>query len=231
MIKSKDNEKIKYLKKLKMKKYRDERGEFLVFGEHLISEAKVHGEILEIYTTNNAKEGILISKEIMKDLSDVVSLHERVALVKKVNNKFISNHILILEDIQDPLNLGALLRSALAFGFKQVYVSLSSADVYNDKAIRASQGALFQLDVKRDDIVSVIKELKEQGYLIAATTLNGKSGFSAKKLALVLGNEGSGVSGEVLNLSDLEVTIKTSDVDSLNVLVAGSILMYEVAKK
>lgn len=231
MINSKDNTQIKYLKKLKMKKYRDKYGEFLVFGEHLISEAKAYGEVINIYTTNNALEGILISKDIMKELSDHVSLTERLALVKKVDKSIDSNKVLVLEDLQDPANVGSLLRSALAFGFKKVFLSNVSADVYNDKVLRASQGAFFQLDIERVDIKESLKKLKSEGYNIVATTLGGSNKIKeSEKLALVLGNEGSGISLDIIKLSDQVVTIKTSDVESLNVLVAGSILMYEVSK-
>lgn len=214
-----------------MKKYRDSTNEYLVFGEHLISEALKHAKIIDLYTSNPNKEGILISEDLMKSLNETVTSFDQLALIEKTNKKISSNKILVLEDVQDPSNVGALLRSALAFGFKKVIVSNKTADVYNDKAIRASQGALFALEIIRTDVYEALVNLKKQGYTIAATDLNGNDTLKdIKKIALVLGNEGSGISDKVLKISDLKLTIKTETVESLNVLVAGSILMYEGSK-
>lgn len=231
MIKSKDSKTIKHLKKLKMKKYRDLHNEFIVFGDHLISEALKHNVIIDIYTSNIDKEGILISEQLMKDLNDTVTPFDQLALVKKNNITKSSNKVLVLEDVQDPSNVGALLRSALAFGFNKVIVSNKSADIYNDKTIRSSQGAIFSLDIERTDVIGALKDLKTKGYKVITTMLNGSNEFpKASKIALVMGNEGSGISNEVELLSDYKLTIKTEGVESLNVLVAGSILMYEGSK-
>lgn len=214
-----------------MKKYRDLYKEFLVFGDHLISEALKHGEVISLYTSNPDKEGILISDQLMKELNETVTHFDQLALVKKTNNNLSSNKILVLEDLQDPNNVGALLRSALAFGFNKVIVSLKSADIYNDKTIRSSQGALFSLDIERSDIISSLKALKAEGYKIITTVLNGEETFPKEsKIALVMGNEGSGITDATRSLSDYQLTIKTQGVESLNVLVAGSILMYEGSK-
>ena len=190
MIESKNNEKIKYLKKLTQKKYRDENNEFLIFGEHLIEEAEKHGEIVSIYTTNNAKRGLLISQAIMNDLSFTKTPYERVAIAKKVNKTFDSNKVLVLEDIQDPSNVGALLRSAAAFGFKKVYISNKTADIYNERVIRASQGSIFHLEIIRTNIYQAIKKLKEDGYSVIVADINQESEDTYNnKIVLVLGNE------------------------------------------
>lgn len=231
MIKSKDSKQIKHLKKLKMKKYRDLHEEFIVFGDHLITEAIKSNSVAELYTSNPNKEGILISEQLMKELNETVTAFDQLALVKKTRKTIESDKILVLEDVQDPDNVGALLRSALAFGFNKVILSNKSADIYNDKTIRSSQGALFHLDIERTDVISALKDLKNKDYKVITTMLNGSSEFpKANKIALVMGNEGSGISSEVELLSDFKLTIKTSGVESLNVLVAGSILMYEGSK-
>ena len=231
MIKSKDSKQIKHLKKLKMKKYRDLHEEFIVFGDHLITEAIKSNSVTELSTSNPNKEGILISEQLMKELNETVTAFDQLALVKKTRKTIESDKILVLEDVQDPDNVGALLRSALAFGFNKVILSNKSADIYNDKTIRSSQGALFHLDIERTDVISALKDLKNKDYKVITTMLNGSSEFpKANKIALVMGNEGSGISSEVELLSDFKLTIKTSGVESLNVLVAGSILMYEGSK-
>lgn len=228
MIESKDNPQIKYLKKLQMKKYRDEHNEFLIFGEHLIEEAEKHGEIVNLYTTNHEKKGLLISESLMKELKFTKTAFDRLAVVKKIDKKVNSNKVLILEDVQDPSNVGALLRSAAAFGFKKVYISNKTADIYNERCIRATQGSIFHLSVERTNIYQQINKLKEIGYSVIVADVNEENeiGFT-NKLAIVLGNEGSGVTDEVKELADALVTIKTETVESLNVSVAGSILMYE----
>lgn len=228
MIESKDNQQIKYIKKLQTKKYRDEYNEFLIFGEHLIEEAEKHGEIVKIYTTNHEKKGLLISKNLMKELNFTKTAFDRLAIVKKVNKEINSNKVLILEDIQDPTNVGALLRSAAAFGFKKVIISDKTADIYNERCIRASQGSIFHLSVLRTNIYKEIEKLKANGYSIIVADLNEENEINyTNKLAIVLGNEGSGVTDQVRELADALVTIKTETVESLNVSVAGSILMYE----
>src|SRR5690554_1806107 len=105
----------------------------------------------------------------MNTLSQTKTAYERLAIVEKVNKNINSNKVLILEDIQDPSNVGALLRSASGFGFKKVILSKKCADIYNDKAIRASQGAIFHLDIKRyENIYDEIKALKDAGYMMLA---------------------------------------------------------------
>lgn len=229
MIESKQNDQMKHIKKLSQKKYRDEHNEFVVFGEHLIEEAEKHGNVKIIYTTNNAKKGILITKDLMNTLSQTKTAYERLAIVEKVNKNINSNKVLILEDIQDPSNVGALLRSASGFGFKKVILSEKCADIYNDKAIRASQGAIFHLDIKRyENIYDEIKALKDAGYMMLAADTEGNATQNYGNLvALILGNEGSGISDEAKLLADSTVSIKTETIESLNVAIAGSILMYE----
>lgn len=232
MITSRQNETIKKHLKLKQKKYRDKESQFLVYGDHLIEMAQARGDVELIITSNEEKEGLLVSEEIMDEFSQTETTFDSVAVCNKTNHPIKSNKILILDDIQNPDNAGALLRSASAFGFKHVIFSLKSADFYNDKTIRASQGAIFDVYHERVNLSSKIKELKKEGYLIVGATAHGKTFVSNKseKVALVLGNEGAGISPEIEKLLDEQTTIKTESVESLNVSVAGSILMYEWSK-
>lgn len=232
MITSRQNETIKKYLKLKQKKYRDQTSQFLVYGDHLIEMAQKRGSVELIITSNPDKEGLLVSKPIMDEFSQTETTFDTLAVCNKTNNLIKSNKILVLDDVQNPDNVGALIRSASAFGFKHLIFSLKSADFYNEKTIRASQGAIFDVYHERVDLANRIKELKEDGYLIVGTTAHGDT-FNknkSKKIALILSNEGAGISSEVLALLDLETTIKTESVESLNVSVAGSILMYEWSK-
>lgn len=231
MIQSKENEQIKYLNKLKLKKYRDLENKFLVFGDHLILEAKNTNSIVDIYTSNPNKGGTLVSKEIMKELNFTLTPYDILAVCHKVDLDINSNKVLVLEDVQDPDNVGVLLRSALAFGFDKVLLSNKSADVYNDKTIRASKGAFFYLDIKRVVLLEEVIKYKNDGYHVYITDVDGSSDLLlSNKALLVLGNEGQGISDEMAAISNSSLSIKTNTVESLNVNVAGSILMYEWSK-
>lgn len=232
MITSKDNVKIKYVNKLKQKKFRDKESKFLIFGEHLIEEAQNTNQDLEVYTTNPEKDGILISEPLMKQISFLDNPKDIFAVVNKLDNRPYSKRILMLDDVQDPTNVGALIRSAVGFGFETIIASNKSADFYNEKVISASQGAIFHANLVRSDLVKEIEKLKKNNYqIIGSFPLGGKdlNKFNAKeKFVLILGNEGSGIKKEVESMLDEKVKIETTKIESLNVSVAGAILMYKL---
>lgn len=223
MITSKQNQKFKYWMRLKQKKYRDEYKRFLIYGEHQIEKAKELNLIDEII-----REDIDISKDLMKDLQQTETSFSVIAVSEfpKLNVK--TNKVLILDDVQDPKNVGALIRSAAAFGFLEVYASFKTADYYNEKTIRAAKGSLFDVALKRGNITDYIKTLKLDGYKIYGADAHEKNSVSVdhEKIALVLGNEGRGLNDKTKALCNSFVNIKTENVESLNVSIAGSILMY-----
>jgi TrmH family RNA methyltransferase len=126
--------------------------------------------------------------------------------------------------------MGTIIRTALSFGFDAVAISEGSADVFNDKTLRASQGAVFHLPIVRSDLKDIIKELHEHDVVIVASTLDDAKPLSSieplEKVAVILGNEGQGVSHRVLSLADEKVKIEMSGFDSLNVAVAAGIFCY-----
>lgn len=225
---SKQNKQFKLWKKLMTKKYRDLYDMFLVYGSHLIDKAKEKEALIEVITSNEALEGTCVSLSLMEELQQTETFIDQIGICKKTNEPVISNRVLVLDDVQDPDNVGALIRSAAAFGFKHVIVSQKSADIYNEKVIRASKGAIFDCYIERTHLVSKLSELKNQGFQVVGADAH-ESGQPQKnqKLVLILGNEGHGLTTEVKNLCDDFVTIKTNQVESLNVSVAGGILMHE----
>ena len=227
-ITSKHNNTFKLWIKLKQKKYRDLNGLFLVYGPHLIKQAKQHGVVSEILTSNPDMEGILLSKDLMDELQQTETAFDQIAVCKKSNPKIESKKILVLDDVQDPDNVGALIRSASAFGFAHIIVSLKTADIYNEKVIRASKGALFDVYIERRPLLEALLELKNKGYqLIYADAHDTGLPKKEVKTVLVMGNEGHGIKPEIKHLCDDAVCISTINVESLNVSVAGGILMYE----
>ena len=232
VITSVNNEKVKYWNSLKLKKNRDRDKCFLIEGDHLIKEAKEKGLVINTISINDNNADFLVTKEIMKKISDQKSISDNAAIVKYIPEQKISGNVLILDDIQDPGNLGTLIRSSIDFGFDNIILSDESVDLYNPKVIRATEGMIFNINVIRTNIIEYIPKLKEMGYkILVSDVVSGKDikDEICNNIALVLGNEGKGVHKNIKELCDELVNIKMDkDCESLNVGVAGSILMHEV---
>jgi len=238
-IESLTNTKVKNWVKLHKKKGREEFQKFIVEEEHLIIEALKHNAVDTIvYLDENPFDFdncIQVNQAVMKKVSTNVSLVRYIAICNirdlKIDN---NNRLLILDDVQDPGNLGTIIRSAKSFGFDGIYISEKCVDVYNDKCIRSSQGAFFDYPIIRCDITNLLDKLKNQDVLIIGTSLQTTipltSLESADKMAFIMGNEGNGVSKEVLSKCDKIVKIEMKNFESLNVGVATSIIMYEFRK-
>ncbi len=226
MITSVDNKTIKELAKLQQKKYRDETNSYMIEGAHLITEALKNGVVKTIYTTlQNAEfpDAQLLSPHVMKKITDTKHTPPYAAHVKKQTTATVTERVLCLENIQDPGNLGTLLRSALAFGFTTVIFD-QCVDLYNPKVLRSAQGAHFHLHCH---FMSISEFHQAHPHRLIATSLTGKP-FVPMPLpyALLLGNEGQGLTPQTLALADANITIPIETIDSLNVAVAGSIIMY-----
>lgn len=224
-------EKIKEINKLYQAKYRNLEQKFIVEGLHLVNEAKAKNLLLETYTIDQNIEGILITENEMKKICKTDTVCKALGICKLINKHSLSNKILLLDAVQDPGNLGALMRSAYAFGFETIVLGDGCVDIYNDKVIRTSQGAIFKLNFIKENLVTFINEHKE--YKIYGT--NVKRGIDLKevekveKLGIVLGNEGNGISDKVDSVIEKNIYIKLNNTESLNVNVAGSIIMYELS--
>ena len=230
MITSLDNPKIKLLMKLKMPKYRKKMGMFLVFGNHLVIEAKNKNLLIEAYSIYEKEGYIQISESIMKKIIDNDTLISEIALCKLEEKNELTNKILILDGIQDPGNLGTLLRTAHAFNFNTIVLGEGTVDLYNDKVIRASQGAIFKLNFKRENLINFIPSLNNY-HIYGTDVLNGISLDDIKKddnIAIVLGNEGNGISPDVKKLINKNIYIEMEDTESLNVAIAGALIMYKL---
>ena len=233
-ISSKDNPIIKNLIKLyQNKKYRDESNLFIVEGYHLVEEAYKKGVVERIYSIKSDEiydNYVEITQELLKKITDTVTPEGIIAVCKKELNSKISNKVLYLDRLQDPGNIGGLLRSALSFNFDTIILD-ECADLYSPKTIRSSQGAIFNLNISN----LKLSELKDIGYKIISTSMNGtplnELNISLDKVVLVLGNEGAGVRGEYQDIADINITIPMNMMESLNVNVAGSIIMYEINNK
>lgn len=242
VISSITNAKVKYVKKLRSNKFMEEEKEFIVEGEHLVLEAKASGLLLEVIKLESDEEdygvlSTLVTKNVMRSLSNLPSFPKVIGVCKYDDaEKVLGNKIMILDGVQDPGNVGTIIRSAKAFGFTSIVLSKDSVKKYNDKVIRATQGMIFKLNVITKDLLEFIPELKNKGYKVYATNVNdGKTLDTISKdgkIAIIMGNEGSGVKDEIASLSDQNIYIKMdSSCESLNVSVAASIIMYEFSKE
>ena len=242
LITSVHNEHIKELLKLKEKKYRDATGLFLVETKHLVIEAYKAGLIKELILDSDELfpmdiKTTYVSKEILKKLSSLETPPKIMAVVKKKPaTDILGEKILILDKIQDPGNLGTIIRSAVAFNIDTIVCSKDTVDIYIPKVIRASQGMLFHINLVVDNPENIINMLKEQDYKIVGTKVtNGhdvRTSSIYSHFALVIGNEGQGISKNIDKLCDEYLYIKMNEnCESLNASVAASILLYEINNK
>ena len=234
MITSLTNEKIKELTKLNQAKYRLETGKYIVEGPHLVEEAKNAGVLLEVITTDMNIVGTLVSEAVMKKLCNTIHPVKVIGVCKMIKKSEIANKVLVLDGVSDPTNLGTLLRSAKSFGFDTVFASNGTVDYFNDKVIRGSQGAIFKLNLLKGDLEEFLINIKETHQILGTNVRDGSDVSSVNvsdNLALILGNEARGMSDLANSYVDLNLYIKMHNMESLNVSVAGAILMYEIAKK
>ena len=240
IITSLQNERIKNINKLNEKKYRDESNLFLVEGDHLVDEAYKMNQLVEVFATESYKEALdvpitYISEDVMKKLSNMVSPSNVIGVCKKFKPIGYGKRILILDNLQDPGNLGTIIRSSASFNFDTIVLSEVSVDLYNDKVIRASEGMIFHTNILRCNIIDFVNELKTNNYKIYTTDVNGGDIVSEvdfkEKVAIIIGSEGAGV-GSVRELADKSIYIPMNKrCESLNASVAASIIMYEVSKR
>ncbi len=244
LITSLENKRVKKYIKLKEKKYRDYYNEFIIEGEHLVLEAYKRGMIEELILLENEKCNlefdniVYLPLEIIKKVSTVESPSKILALCRKIEDKNkLGEKILLLDNIQDPGNLGTIIRSAVAFNIDSVVLSEDCVDLYNSKTIRATQGMIFSVDIFRGNLLEIIKDIKKKNIKVYTTDVDdgidvrSLSKEEKNKYALVIGNEGNGVRAEVNLLCDKRLYISmNNNVESLNAAVASSILLYEFGR-
>lgn len=241
IITSLTNQEVKYLDKLKQRKYREKEKKFLVEGEHLVEEARKKSVLEKIIVLENTKfdfdiPKLVVTKEVMKKLSSLDTPPNIIGLCKMLEEQEVGNRILVLDTIQDPGNLGTIIRSAVAFHIDTIVLSENTVDLYNPKVIRSTQGMIFHINTIRGNLEEKLINLKEKNIPIYTTNVEDgediKSVKEADKFALIMGNEGNGVRSEITNLADKKIYIPMNPVvESLNVAVATSILLYELGDK
>ena len=241
IITSKANSVVKNAKKLHQKKYR--KSAYLIEGWHLFEEAVQAGVTIEkVFALESYRDQLAafpqtvwVSEEILRDLADTQTPQGIVAVIQKEEVGLPDLHqgkYLFLEDVQDPGNVGTMIRTADAAGFTGVIVSDKSADIYSLKTLRSMQGSHFHLPIYRLPVATFVEEAKKSNLPLLATTLSRESKdyrelSSLENFVLVMGNEGQGISSVMAESADQLVHISMKGrAESLNVAVAAGILMF-----
>lgn len=257
VISSKENELIKHIKKLKDKKERDLSNEYIIEGIKLIQEAiQEKAKIKQIIICEECEKAEAIPKEIMYEiaryeciyitkklynyLTEVKTPQGILAVIEKESNEknidYTQEIIVALDEIQDPGNLGTILRTVDSIGLTQILVSKDTADSFNPKVVRSTMGAIFRVKViECEDLEKTLKEIKKHKFEIVVTSLQTKNSIydiDYNKKVIVIGNEANGVQEKIQQLSDKKVKIPMlGKTESLNASVATGIILYEYVRQ
>ncbi len=232
-ITSTKNPLIKELLELKKSSIKKQKQMFLVDGEDFIFLAHEKKLLKMILTLSYQEkyddiEQIIVTKPILDKLSSNVNSSSMIGVCSFfIQKEIIGNKLIYLDGVQDPGNVGTIIRTALAFNYDGVILSNDTASIYNDKVISSTKGALFKIPLYLD---VNINELKDKYCLVATSlhnALNYKEFKNRDKFILILGNEGQGVKKEIIEIASYNVKIPMDNIDSLNVAIAGGILMNE----
>ncbi len=256
IITSKENEMIKNIKKLKEKKYRDQEHKFLVEGIKMVKEALEEKEqidkivVCEDCINDNTidqellyeiakQDCIYVTEKVFQSITEVTNPQGILAVLKKENGEeqisYNEDIIVVLDGIQDPGNLGTILRTIDSIGLTQVILSEKTADPYNPKVVRSTMGAIYRVNmIRSQNIIETLKNIKRHQYEIVATSLQTEKSIydiNYEKKVIVVGNEANGVSKEILELANQKVKIPMpGKAESLNVAVATGIILYEYVR-
>ena len=257
-IESPDNNRIKTVRKLAGRKARDEENKIVIEGINLVSEAVRRnirtdfimvsddfngGDFLAECINNPAMQVCEVKSAVFNRITDAENGVGILAVIDKNELGYADmsrisddDNILVLDRVQDPGNLGTMIRTAVAAGYSMIIAVRGTADVYSQKVLRATAGMIFDIPVKYVDNAQELRDtLKVLAKRIVVTTVDGGRPYFGENLksgiALVIGNEGNGVSQEVLDIADVRVTIPMrGEIESLNAAVSAAILMYEAIR-
>lgn len=248
-ITSTSNETIKYFISLNDKKTRMNAKRFIVEGYHLVNEASKTNLLEAIISTdekelkkiNNVKR-YLVNDAIINKIATTKNPQNILGIVKMLDHSITNlvpiikenkTKLIMLDDVNDPGNLGTIIRTAAGLGYDGIIMSPNTVDLYNEKVIRSTQGVMFKIPIIKANLREVIKMLKKEKVFCIGTALTNakdvKHITKKDKFAICLGNEAKGISKEVLDNMDENVKIAmNNDVESLNVSIAAGIIMYEM---
>ena len=219
--------------------HRNKQNLFLVEGAHLVKEAYESGYLKELLLLENKTfnldvETNYITENVLNTLTEVESPVGIIGICTPKPMTLKGNKLLILDSIQDPGNLGTIIRSSVAFNIDTIIINDKCADPYSDKVIRSSQGMIFKTNIIKKDLTIFLNEIKGKIPVYGTKVDGGKDLKTLEKIskfAIIMGNEGNGVNPKLLDMCDEYLYIPmNSKCESLNVGVATSIILYELTK-
>ncbi|MCL2285737.1 MAG: RNA methyltransferase [Firmicutes bacterium] len=234
IINSVNNFRVLQWCKLKDKKIRDKQKLFIVEGYHLVLEAHKTGCLKEVITTEKGSNFNVpvhqVTDDVMAKMSSLATHTKILGICRRREDEPYCDSILLVDQVHHPGNFGTIIRNAVAFGVDTIVVN-NSVDVYNQKVIQSSQGMIFHINIIKSPIQEFVLRLKEEGYQVIGTDVNegvSLNGLKAnKKRAVLVGNEGDGLGGDLLDMCDVKVNIEMSEkCESLNVGVATGIILF-----
>jgi len=243
------NNELKIYASLKQKKNRLEHGLFLVEGYKTIEELlKSDLEVVKILGSEKALQQLVsrtqeyteqVNSKTLQRISNMKTASDLIAVVRlpKPQSPDLMGQTILIDEIQDPGNLGTIIRTAHWFGFKQIICSEDSVDLYNWKVIQASMGAVFKLKVSYANLEQIIPNFQQKSLRVLGTFMEGESIYDfsfTKNDIFVLGNEGKGISEKIEKLIDQKITIpnfiQDNKTESLNISIAGAVVCSEMAR-
>lgn len=242
VIKSENNDLIKKVKKLKLKKFRDKENLFIAEGKKFLDYLENVDKILiredvlvdeEILNKIDSTKIYFIATNIFNKISSQENSQGVIIVYKKIKEIKFGNNIVVLDNISDPGNMGTIFRTIDAVGLKDIIIIKGSNDAYCEKTIRSSMGSIFNLNIKYMDLKDSINFLKKEKYNINVSNLSEKSiDYKSMKVveknAFIFGNEGHGVSKEFIDNADSNIKIPIyGKAESLNVAIACAIILYK----
>lgn len=255
MITSTSNPQVKHLLQLQKKsKARNEEGVFVVEGLRMFVEVPKE-RVEKVYVSETfyykkkhelSWEGFpleILSDSVFKHVSDTQTPQGVLCIVKRKQYDLgtlldIENpHFMVLDNLQDPGNLGTIVRTAEGAGVDAVFMSRDCVDIYNPKTIRSTMGSIYRMPtIYIEDTVKLLELFKEKGIKSYAAHLDGKNSYDKEDYrtgtAILIGNEGNGLRDEVSKKADIWVRIPMEgQVESLNAAIAASVFMFEVARQ
>lgn len=238
LITSRDNNRIKHVRKLLNRKNSLEEGLFVIEGENLVEEAIKNKLLVELYLLDGEENNFnfdsnYVTLDVMKSMSSLTSTPRVIGVSKYINKSELGKRIVLLDDIQDPGNAGTIIRNAVAFNVDTVVFSPKSVNPYNEKVLRSTGGMIYNINIIISSLEDIIKEIKEKNIKVYGTSLKESESLknikSEDEFAIILGNEGNGVSDKVLSLSDIIIKIEMERAcESLNVGVSSGIILYHM---
>ncbi len=250
VIRSRSNKTIKEIKKLHERKYRNQQKKFIVEGQRFVREAiesdfhieyviineNVQDKFVDLKIKDDYK--LIVSEVVFKDLCDTKMPQGIIAIVnnKEVDIDVDAGFYILLDKVQDPGNMGTIIRTANAAGASGVILTKGTVDIYNEKTLRSTMGSIFKIPIIVDENLKFVNELKINGFKIICSCLDTDKNFYqvnlSGKVIIAVGNEGNGISDEIYNISDEKVKIPMpGSAESLNVGIASGIMMFEVVRQ